>query len=64
MDAIREFGTKLRPGKQHFLPILYNSPTLGTRLASQLARSLCGTEAMVYMAKILATVSQMISILA
>ena len=39
-------------------------PTLETRPASQLARFLCGTEAMVHMAKILATVSQMISVLA
>ena len=38
--------------------------TLGTRPALQLARFLCGTEAMVYMVKILATVSQMISTLA
>ena len=46
------------------LQFLLHSPTLGTRPALQLARSLCGTEAMVHMAKILATVSQMISVLA
>ena len=46
------------------LQFLLHSPTLGTRLASRLARFLCGTEAMVHMAKILATVSQMISVLA
>ena len=45
--------------------LFYSSKlTLGTRPALRLARFLCGTEAMVYMANILATVSQMISILA
>ena len=49
---------------KHCCSSFSNLLTLGTRPASRLARFLCGTEAMVHMAKILATVSQMISVLA
>ena len=49
------------PGKLLFYS---TNLTLGTRPALLLARFLCGTDAMVYMAKILVTVSQIISILA
>ena len=46
------------------LQFLLYSPTLGTRLASWLVRFLCDTEALIHTVKILATVSQMISVLA
>jgi hypothetical protein len=50
-------------GKDHSYS-LNQSLTLGARPALQLARSLCGTEAIVHMVKIPTTVSQSISVLA